>query len=170
MNQQQTSERLIYSAGNTTTWRSSPAPSLEVRTPGSSFKTKCRMRRSRAAMALNRNGDMSFANAFGGDARGKFQFFDAKGAVAAGIEADAAIKLRIEPKPAERNVFERLEQFGVALEQQILIAAPKNDEDFRIFELRRAAGPVVRISYESSKRALRSSVSMQRRSSAVVAA
>jgi len=38
-------------------------------------------------------------------------------------------------------VFERLEQFGVALEQQILIAAAEQDEDFRIFEFRRGGRP-----------------------------
>jgi hypothetical protein len=35
-------------------------------------------------------------------------------------------------------VFERLEQFRVALKQQILIAAAKQNENFRILKLRRS--------------------------------
>ena len=35
-------------------------------------------------------------------------------------------------------MFERLEQFRVALKQQVLIAAAKHDENFRIFELCRS--------------------------------
>ena len=56
---------------------------------------------------------MRFADAVGGNARGKFQFLDADAAVAGGIEPDAAIKLRIEPEPAQGNVFERQEQFRI---------------------------------------------------------
>src|SRR5450759_2687281 len=58
---------------------------------------------------------MCFANALGGNACGKLQFFDAEGPVAAGIEADAAVELWIQPKPAQGDMFERLEQLGVAL-------------------------------------------------------
>ena len=53
------------------------------------------------------------------------------------IEPDAPIELRIEPQPAQGNVFEREEQFGVVLQQQILIAAFELDHNFGIFQFLR---------------------------------
>jgi hypothetical protein len=80
---------------------------------------------------------MGFADAAGRDASGKFQFLDANAAIAGGVKSNATVELRIEPKPAQGNMFERQEKFRVAFEQQVLIAAFKLDENFRIFKLRR---------------------------------
>lgn len=69
--------------------------------------------------------------------RGKFQFFDAQCPVITRIESNAPIELRIEPKPAQGNMFQRLEQLGISFQQQILIPSPKDYEDLRVFELAR---------------------------------
>src|ERR1700692_43371 len=83
---------------------------------------------------------MRFADAFRGNARGKLQFLDTDAAVAGSVEPDAPIELRIEPKPAQGNMFERQEQFRMVFQQQILIAALEFDENFGIFEFLRCRG------------------------------
>jgi hypothetical protein len=64
---------------------------------------------------------VSFTDAIGGYMRGKFQFLYAQGAITACIESDAAPELGIEVEPAESDMFERLQQFRVALDKQVLI-------------------------------------------------
>src|SRR5580704_18470389 len=76
-----------------------------------------------------------FADAAGGNAGGKLQFLDSDASVAGGVKSNASVELRIEPKPAQGDVFKRQEQFRIAFQQQILIAALELDENFRIFKL-----------------------------------
>ena len=82
---------------------------------------------------------VSFADAIGGDMRGKFKFLDAHGAITGCIESDPAPELGIQIKPPEGDVFERLQQFRVSFNEQVLIPPFEYDQKFRIFQFRRAS-------------------------------
>lgn len=70
------------------------------------------------------------ADALSGHAGGKFQFLEARVAVAGAIEAHAVVQTGIEAKPAMGDVFEREEEFGVVLEEKVLVGAMECDGDF----------------------------------------
>ena len=59
-----------------------------------------------------------FADALGGYAGGKFQFFEASGAEFAAIEADQVVLAGIEAQPAMRDVLEGDQQLGLMVEKQ----------------------------------------------------
>ena len=62
---------------------------------------------------------------------GGVSFFEVQGVIIAGIEADEALEARLEAQPAQRQVLEREQEFGLVPQQQILIHAAKIDENLR---------------------------------------
>ena len=69
-------------------------------------------------------------NAFGGGASHHFKFFDAEGAVAGAVEEDFVLEGRFEAESAMGEMFDGLEKFGAAFEEEFGVAAGKFGEDF----------------------------------------
>ena len=77
------------------------------------------------------------AHALRGHSCRKFQLINALRPILCAIEPHAIVQPRIEPQPAVSHVFQRQQQFRVALQQQFLIITAERHHDVRL--VRRAA-------------------------------
>src|SRR5216683_1770685 len=71
-------------------------------------------------------------HALSGDAGGHAQFFKAQRAITAAIDVNFFVELRLEAQSAKRQMFQGLEYFGAALEQDFFVAPVDIGEHFRI--------------------------------------
>lgn len=69
-------------------------------------------------------------HAFGGGASHHFEFFDAEGAVTGTVEKDFVLEGRFQAESAVGEMFDGLEEFGAAFEEEFGVAAGKFGEDF----------------------------------------
>lgn len=74
---------------------------------------------------IEMKGNVSFADALGGDARGKLQLFEAEGAKAAAIELHAMEIRRAEMQASHGEVFHGEKELALSLEKQFPIGAMK---------------------------------------------
>src|SRR5229473_6165373 len=71
-------------------------------------------------------------HALGGDFGGHAQLFKAQRAISAAIDVNFFVKLRLEAQSTKRKMFQGLEYFGAALEQDFFVAPVDIGEHFRI--------------------------------------
>ena len=76
---------------------------------------------------------VGFADALRGHAGRELEFFEARGAIIAAIEADAVVRARIKAQPAVGDMLESEKKLGVALKEQRLVVTAESDDDFRFF-------------------------------------
>jgi hypothetical protein len=79
-------------------------------------------------------------DALSGDLGGHAQLFEAQGAVTAAIDVNFFMEGRLEAQSAKSEMLDGFEDFGVALEKNVLVAAIEVGDDFREAFFNRSIG------------------------------